>query len=146
LLSAALIDIDGVKHIMSTSRDVTERKQMEEALKNRENLLNKVFDLLPVGLWFADAKGRLIRGNPAGVKIWGAEPTVPIEEYGVFKARRHPAGVEIGPDDWALAHTIREGVTITDEQLEIDAFDGHKKIILNYTAPVLDDQGNILAL
>ncbi len=123
--------------------NITERKQAEKALKNRENLLNKVFDLLPVGLWFADANGNIIRGNPAGVKIWGAEPTVPIEEYGIFKARLHPSGAEIGPDDWALAHTIREGVTVADEQLEIDAFDGQKKIILNYTAPVLDEQGKI---
>jgi PAS domain S-box-containing protein len=30
-----------------------------------------------------------------------------------------------------------------DELLEIEAFDGHRKIILNYTAPVLDDQGKI---
>ena len=123
--------------------NITERKQAEKALKNRENLLNKVFDLLPVGLWFADASGRLIRGNPAGAKIWGAEPTVPIEEYGIFKARLHPSGTEIGPDDWALAHTIREGVTVANEQLEIDTFDGQKKIILNYTAPVLDEQGKI---
>ena len=123
--------------------DVTYLKQTEKALNNREILLNKVFDLLPIGLWFADENGRLLRGNPAGVKIWGAEPTVSIEEYGVFKARRYPSGEEIEPDDWALAHTIREGVTIMDEQLEIEAFDGQKKIILNYAAPVLDDQGNI---
>jgi PAS domain S-box-containing protein len=124
-------------------RDITESKKAEKAIKDRENLLNKVFEILPIGLWFADANGRLIRGNPAGVKIWGAEPTVSIEEYGVFKARRYPSGMEIRPDDWALAHTIREGVTIEDEQLEIDAFDGKKKIILNYTAPVVDEQGNI---
>jgi len=124
-------------------QDITGRKQAESALKNRENLLNRVFDILPIGLWFADANGRLIRGNPAGVKIWGAEPTVSIEEYGVFKARRFPSGQVIAPDDWALAHTIREGVTIENEELEIDAFDGQKKIILNYTAPVLDEEGNI---
>lgn len=129
--------------IVGTHTDITERKQAEEALKNRESLLNKVFDVLPIGLWFADEKGRLIRGNPAGVKIWGAEPTVPIEEYGIFKARRLPSGKEIEFDDWALAHTIREGVTIDNELLEIDAFDGHKKIILNFTAPVMDDRGNI---
>ncbi len=38
---------------------------------------------------------------------------------------------------------MREGVTVVDEMLEIDAFDGEKKIILNYTAPVLDDEGAI---
>jgi len=123
--------------------NITERKLAEQALKNRENMLNKIFDVLPIGLWFADKQGKLISGNPAGVKIWGAEPTVPMEEYDVFKARRLPSGKEIEPSDWALAHTIREGVTIGDELLEIDTFDGKKKIILNYTAPIMDDNGII---
>jgi PAS domain S-box-containing protein len=125
-------------------KDVTEQKQAEQALKQREIYLNKIFDVLPIGLWFADKHGKLIRGNPAGVKIWGAEPKVSVEEYGVFKARRLPSGEPIAPDDWALAHTIREGVTVKDELLEIDAFDGRKKIILNYTAPVKDDNGEML--
>jgi PAS domain S-box-containing protein len=123
------------------ARDITERKRTEEELKRRENLLQKIFDVLPIGLWFADKEGRLLRGNPAGVKIWGAEPKVSPSEYGVFKARRLPSGEEIAPEDWALVHTVREGVTVVDEMLEIDAFDGKKKVILNYTAPVLDDQG-----
>lgn len=123
--------------------DITGRKQAEEEVISRENLLNKVFEILPIGLWFADKDGKLIRGNPAGIKIWGGEPTVPMEEYGVFKARHLPSGKNIEPDNWALTHTIREGVTIVDELLEIDAFDGKKKIILNYTAPVVDENGNI---
>ena len=129
--------------LLGISTDVTERKQAEEELKKRENLLQKIFDVLPIGLWFADKNGKLLRGNPAGVKIWGAEPKVAPSEYGVFKARRLPSGEEIAPDDWALAHTLRERVTIVDEMIEIDAFDGKKKVILNYTAPVLDDQGAI---
>ena len=127
----------------SATEDITERKQAEEALRNREGLLQRIFDILPVGLWFADKDGKLLRGNPAGVKIWGAEPKVSLSEYGVFKARRLPSGEEVAPDDWALAHTIRDKVTIVDELLEIDAFDGKKKTILNYTAPVLDAQGDV---
>ena len=131
------------RQILGSSEDITERKRVEEELKKRENLLQKVFDVLPVGLWFTDKDGKLLRGNPAGVKIWGAEPKVNLSELGIFKARRLPSGEEIEPEDWALAHTVRKKITIIDEMLEIDAFDGKKKIILNYTAPVLDDQGAI---
>ncbi len=130
--------------IVGTHVDITERKNVENEILKRELLLNKIFDVIPIGLWFADEKGKLLRGNPAGIKIWGAEPTVPFEEYGVFKARRLPSGEEIAPADWALAHTITKGATITDELIEIDAFDGKKRIILNYTAPVLDNEGNML--
>ncbi len=123
--------------------DVTDRKQAEEALRNRESTLQKIFDVLPIGLWFADKEGQLLRGNPAGVAIWGAEPLVGPRDYGVFKARRLASGTEVEPEDWALAHTIREGVTVVDELLEIETFDGRKKIILNYTAPIVDPDGAI---
>ena len=125
----------------AVGRDITERKQAEEALRKSESLFKKVFEILPIGLWIADKSGKLMQGNPAGVKIWGMEPKVGQGEYGVFKARRLPSREEIAPEDWALAHTVNKGVTIVDELLEIDAFDGKKKIILNYTAPILDSHG-----
>jgi len=129
------------ERILVSFTDITEQKRMERELRQREILLSRIFDILPIGLWFADKNGKLLRGNPAGIRIWGAEPKVGVEEYGVFKARRLPGRTEIQPDDWALAHTIRDGVVITGELLEIDAFDGKKKIILNSTAPVIDDNG-----
>ena len=145
-----LLDVPGVNGVVVTTRPIQQRKEAEEEirktisqLERSEALLRKVYDILPIGLWLADKNGTLQYGNPAGVKIWGAEPLVPIEQFGVFKARRFPSGEEIEPDDWALAHTIHEGVTIKDEMLEIDTFDGKKKIILNYTAPLNDSAGFI---
>jgi PAS domain S-box-containing protein/putative nucleotidyltransferase with HDIG domain len=129
--------------VVSSGEDITERKGAEEALRNRESMLQKIFDIIPVGLWFADKDGNLLRGNPAGVKIWGGEPKVGLLDYGLFKGRRLPSGEELAAGDWALAHTVRDGVTIVDELLEIDAFDGEKRTIINFSAPVLDDQGTV---
>jgi len=142
-LAVAPLTAPGVTGFVGVIRDITERTRAEDALRNREDMLQRIFDILPVGLWFADKDGKLLRGNPAGVKIWGAEPRVNLSEFGIFKARRLPSGEEVAPDDWALAHTIRDKVTIVDELLEIDAFDGQKKTILNFTAPVLDAQGEV---
>ncbi len=130
---------------LTQARMLAQHRQAEEALRKSETLFRKVFETLPVGLWIADQHGKLKRGNPAGIAIWGAEPNVAQEQYGVFTARRLPSGEAIAPHDWALAHTVNRGVTIVDELLEIDAFDGQKRIILNHTAPVLDDQGQIFA-
>ena len=143
---ASLTDEHGVvTGLVGAVLDMTDRKRAEEALRRSENLIRRVFEILPIGLWIADKNGKLLQGNPAGVAIWGAEPNVDQKEYGVFKARRLPSGEEIAPDDWALAHTVNKGETIVDELLEIDAFDGKKKIILNYTAPVQDEEGNVEA-
>jgi PAS domain S-box-containing protein len=125
--------------------DITDRKQAEVELRSRENLLQRIFDVLPVGLWLADSEGKLVRANQAGIRIWGGEPLVGPGEYRVFKAWRLPSREEVQPDDWALLHTVREGVTITDEELEIEGLDGQRRIILNYTAPVLDEEGRVEA-
>ncbi|MFZ5570822.1 MAG: PAS domain S-box protein [Thermodesulfobacteriota bacterium] len=124
-------------------RMLGERRRVEEELAKQKNQLQKIFEILPIGLWIADKHGNLLRGNAMGVKIWGAEPHVSISEYGIFKAWRLPSREPIAGDDWALAKTIRDGVTIMDELLEIEAFDGKRKTILNYTAPVLDADGGI---
>ncbi|MBD3216436.1 MAG: PAS domain S-box protein [Candidatus Lokiarchaeota archaeon] len=135
-------NVDGLVGVML---DITERKQTEKALRYSENLFRRVFEVLPVGLWIADKNGTLQEGNPEGVRIWGGNPLVPQKEYGIFKARRLPSGEEIAPDDWALVHTVNEGISVTDERLEIDAFDGVKRVIINHTAPVTDETGNLLA-
>lgn len=116
-----------------------------EDLRKSENLIQKIFDLLPVGLWIADETGKLLSSNAAAVKIWGGNPLVSIEEFGVFKAVRLPSREVVTAEDWALVHSVREGITITDELLEIQTFDGEKRIILNYTAPVLDAQNRVEA-
>ncbi|MCF8045447.1 MAG: transporter substrate-binding domain-containing protein [Desulfarculaceae bacterium] len=126
----------------SLRRQVRERT---EELRKSENLLQRVFEILPIGLWFADRNGNLFRGNPAGIRIWEGKPHAGSKEYGVFKARRLPSREEVQPDDRALLHTLRDGATITDELLEIDTPDGSTKTILNYTAPVLDSKGEIEA-
>ncbi len=137
--------IGGQGRILAVVRDITERKGAEEALKRWENLLDRIFDTLPVGLWIADAEGHLLRSNPAGRRIWGGEPLVGREDYGVFKARRLPSGEEVKPEEWALSRTVRKGETVLGEMLEIDAFDGKKRTILNSTAPVFDEAGHVEA-
>lgn len=139
-----VLDEEGNKVALAgIATNVTARKVAEDELRRREALLQKIFEILPVGLWLVDRNGQLLRGNPAGIRIWGAEPHLSIPEYGAFKAWRLPSGEPIAADDWALAKTIREGATIVDELLEIEGFDGKKRTILNYTAPILDDSGGV---
>jgi PAS domain-containing protein len=110
-------------------QDITEKKKAEREIRKSENLLQKIYELLPVGLWITDKSGKLI--------------LVAQDEFQVFHGRRLPSGEEIKPHDWASVHTINEGVTIRDEMIEIDAYDGKTKTILNYTTPILSESGEM---
>lgn len=51
LMSSVIIELEGIKHILSTTKDITLRKQIEEALQYNESLLREVGRLAKVGGW-----------------------------------------------------------------------------------------------
>lgn len=134
---------EGTVTLVGVILDITERKRAEDALRQSEQRFRQIFNTLPIGLWIADRKGNLLMGNRAGQKIWGADPKVGPEEYGVFKAWRMPLREPVEPGDWALAYAVNEGRITEEELLEIEAFDGSHKYILNWAVPLKNEAGEI---
>ncbi|MFO7751533.1 MAG: transporter substrate-binding domain-containing protein [Desulfobacteraceae bacterium] len=126
----------------SLRRQVRERT---EELRKSENMLQRVFEILPIGLWFTDKSGTPVRANPAGCRIWNCDPGMNPEKYSAYTARRLPAGEEIRPFGGDLNRTVKYGAAVNDELLEIETIEGGRKTILNYSAPVLNSTGEIEA-
>ncbi len=125
--------------------DVTARKQAELALQEREQQLRAVLDLLPVGVFMCDASGKLIEANPAADQIWGAHaPLVDMQQYCAYKGRLSGSDHLLESNEWALARAVLHGATTLGEQVEIEAFDGKHKTILNSALPIRGPQGEIL--
>ncbi|MBP1693859.1 MAG: histidine kinase, partial [Chloroflexi bacterium] len=124
-------------------KQIEERTRAEAALRNNEELLKKVLELMPVGVWILDKDGKVIHGNPASQKIWSGARYVGPEQYGEYKGWRADTGQQLKADDWAASRTIAYGETILEEELEIESFDGVRKFILNSSVPILDDQNKV---
>jgi PAS domain S-box-containing protein len=101
-----------------------------------EELLRNVLDALPVGVWTIDRQGKIIYGNPAGREIWGGARYVGLERFGEYKGRWLNTGKPIAPEEWAGARAIQKGETSINEEIEIEAFDGKRKIIRNSAIPI----------
>ena len=71
LMSASLIDIDGVPHILNVTRDITGRKQAEEALAHEQYLMDAIMNNLPDHIYFKDRESRFIRINKALAQFFG---------------------------------------------------------------------------
>jgi PAS domain S-box-containing protein len=71
-------------------RDISERKRMEEALRERDNILSLAERSAGIGIWDVDLATGMVRGTPQFFQLFGLEPAddaVPIE---AMRAVRHP--------------------------------------------------------
>lgn len=64
-------DLGQITHFVAVKEDITERKQMEEALRQSQSYLQAIFDNAAVGIGVADAQGRFLDLNRYAVELLG---------------------------------------------------------------------------
>ena len=57
--------------VLTIARDITERKRMEEALRESEKRYRSLFDTAPVGYHELDTEGRVTRVNETELELLG---------------------------------------------------------------------------
>ena len=73
MMSASVIELDGISHILSITRDITEIKNTEFALQQSEELYRNLVLRIPDGVYKSTEEGKFIDVNPAFVKMLGYE-------------------------------------------------------------------------
>jgi len=72
LMSAAVIELDGVPHILSITRDISDRKRLENELRESEQRYRTLFeDHSAVELLIDPETGRIVDANHAAVSYYG---------------------------------------------------------------------------
>lgn len=116
--------------------EIIEREHIEAALLEKEELLTSVMTLMPVGVWIVDAEGRITFGNDAGKQIWAGVHYVGVDQFGEYKGWWLDSKKLIEPHEWAAARAIEKGETSIEEEIEIECFDGTRKIILTHKSVI----------
>ncbi|MEG4506643.1 PAS domain S-box protein [Microcoleus sp. F6_B4] len=138
-------------------RDVTDRKQAEA---ERERLLHEleierarfeaVLRQMPAGVMIADAaSGKLALANEQTKQLlgYGCEQLLELEEYALIIPCEffRLDGQLYAPHEYPLVRSLKTGEVVTNEEIEIYRNDGSRIFINVNSAPILDNQGQIVA-
>lgn len=124
--------------------DVTAQRQAELDLRRSEHILRLVLEALPVAVQVMNLRGDIFLSNAAGEKIWGKIICSGQKRYTAVKGYWHDTQELIKPEEWASQRAINEGKTSHNEKIDIDAFDGERRTILNSAVPIRDKNQDII--
>ncbi len=105
-ISNVLFDLRGTPTVLSVARDITDRRQAENALASSQSRLKAMFEQAPMGVALVDTlTGRICEANPAYARIVGRT----VEELREldWMSLTHPSDVQGGLDNVALMRAGR---------------------------------------
>ena len=138
-------DTEGKPYRMAGSHiDITEQRQIRDALVQSERQLRTVLDALPMGVWFTDRAGKTLLANQAAKQIWSNIKQIGLQTENLQAGWWETIGPANEPHRWALSHVLTTGVPSLNETFDFECLDGTKKIIRNSTVPVKNEDGLIL--
>jgi PAS domain S-box-containing protein len=83
-ISGRIIEVDGVEYLQSIIRDITERKHIEEALRESEELYRRLVNAIPDIIFRCDLDGNILFVNDSNVQIYGFEDKKELLGQNIF--------------------------------------------------------------
>ncbi|MDV2990261.1 MAG: MASE3 domain-containing protein [Dehalogenimonas sp.] len=137
----------GTVHII---KDINRRKTVEAERENLLMLLEKqhlllqnTIDQLPSGVILRDTEGSLLMTNSEIVNIFGQIP----ENISRFEALCcfHSDGRQYATSDWPMYRTVKNGETVTNEEILVTREGKDPITVMGATTPVRNKNNEIIA-
>jgi PAS domain S-box-containing protein len=111
LVSASIIELEGVKHVISMTRDITERKLSENALTLERNKLSAAFENQSMGFVISNGQGGELTMNETALHFHdfasSGEMLKKVEEYENDWELRYPDGRLMKYEEWPLVRASK---------------------------------------
>ncbi|MBI4302090.1 MAG: PAS domain S-box protein [Chloroflexi bacterium] len=139
------LDNPTVRGIIVNSRDITRRKQAEEAAERERRRLEQLVDMSPVGVFVVEApSGSVSYTNREAQRIAGLpyQPDDHLTKYEQALVYRRPDGSIYKPEELPLQRALYRGENVRAEEVRFELPDGHSVPTLVDAAPLfsLDDK------
>jgi len=143
----AIIASNGEKQgAVVVMHDITERKQAETALREREAQLSSIFQTIPDGITILDSSGQIIAANTAAEQILRLTRS-DIVERGYNDASWFITTVDgdrFPDDELPFVRVMQTGEPVYGIEHAISHADGTRTILSINASPLFDAQGRII--
>lgn len=145
-------DKDGNKFLVGVTRDITDRKMMEEALRESERRLTDIIDFLPDATFVIDKEGKVVAWNKAIEAMTGIKAVEMIGkgdyEYALpFYGERRPILIDLVFENNEQFRDMYEDYEQMDSVLRGEAYMPNMKggiaYLLGSAAVLHDSSGNV---
>ena len=143
-MSASHIDIDGVPHILNITKDITEKKNLEEALRLKQMLLEAIINNSPDQIFYKDSDSRFVFCNKPVALLAGCESEDDMIGKSDFDFYPEHMARQYFNDEQKIMK-IGEPLLNHEEQV-VDKKTGEMKWNLTSKVPVRDSEGKIIGL
>ena len=124
--------------------DITERKRMEEALRERDRQSRDLLDVLPAAIYTTDAAGQITFYNQAAVEFSGRRPEIGSDEWCVSWRMYSPNGAPLPHEECPMAIALKEGRPIRGAEAVAERPDGTRVPFIPYPTPLRDASGALV--
>jgi two-component system, cell cycle sensor histidine kinase and response regulator CckA len=139
-ISVHLVDLEGEAVVLSTARDITARRRLEESLARERTLLQTLIDNLPDFVSVKDADSRVLIANTANARAMGRESAAEVigrtdrDFFPAEEAARYRA------DE---VRVIATGEPLVNQEEQSDDRRGGRRWTLTSKVPLRDAEGRI---
>jgi len=137
------IEVGGRTMFTAIVRDVTERVEAEEALRERELRIRTLLDSTSEAILGGDLEGNCTTCNPAALRLLGHAEAEELLGKNMHATMHHSLadGQPLAVDDCQLHHAVKQGRTFHSDDLVFWRKDGSFFPVECWSHPVTGDKG-----
>ncbi len=136
-VSLAVLYIENRRNVYAIIRDITERIEAEERIKESEERLMTLTNQLPVGIYRTNPDGKLFFANPALMDILGFDNDYSYKDLDVKDLYVNPLNRDLHIDELKRS----EGVVVTEYELINNR--NQKLMIRDTGSPIKNEAGEL---
>ena len=139
-MSASIIYLDNIPHLLNVTRDISKSKRYEKALAQERYLMDAIMNNLTDHVYFKDRESRFIRINKDHAKVFGlSDPSLAVGKTDFdFFTEEHAR----------QAYNDEQEIIRTSQPLSVEEKetweDGHITWVSTIKMPLYDDKDNIV--